>query len=194
MSAVCEYCLHTLRFVSGCRYLTHDCQLYTEPGWPSLSARRYTHWLIYKALLGLVSSHMRMLLQRIESLYALCSRDIMHMHVLCVRDNTEKRKIATKHSALLPLLRAFQIDLNLPELITLPAFWSMLNETRTIWTIVSVTHYVCAPSKICIHITSSCNPPLQSTIYHGVLQTYRPGHPFKTYLELNRFSNWLNKG
>lgn len=49
-----------LRFITGCSRLTHHCELYTLSGWPSLSTRRYMHWmiLIYKALLGLVPSHL----------------------------------------------------------------------------------------------------------------------------------------
>ena len=44
--------------------LTHHCDLYVKAGMPSLSIRRYTHWmtLIYKTLLGLVPTYLCFLL------------------------------------------------------------------------------------------------------------------------------------
>lgn len=51
-SAKCLQSLNTvyhcaLRFVTGCSRLTHHCDLNAKSGWPSLSVRRYLHWLTH---------------------------------------------------------------------------------------------------------------------------------------------------
>lgn len=49
-----------LRYITGCKSLTHHCTLYTKVGWLSLSARRLLHWyiFIYKAIIGLLPSYL----------------------------------------------------------------------------------------------------------------------------------------
>lgn len=72
-----------LRFITGCSCLTHHCELYAEAGMPSLTVRRYTHWmaLVYKTLLYLgptyTSENWKLLCRTIklnfESLCSSCS-------------------------------------------------------------------------------------------------------------------------
>jgi len=44
----------SLRFITGCKTLTHHCTLYSLTDWSSLSMRRTTHWylFIYKSIIG----------------------------------------------------------------------------------------------------------------------------------------------
>ena len=88
-----------LRFFTGCGRLTHHCQLYSMSGWPSLSTRRETHWLlmIYKALLGMVPPYLCSLLRRTENRYALRSSDIYCLSISRVR--TELGKKAFSYAA-----------------------------------------------------------------------------------------------
>ena len=55
-----------LRFITGDRYDTHHCILYSKVGWPSLAARRDYHWLLYifKALTGKQPPYIAALLDR----------------------------------------------------------------------------------------------------------------------------------
>ena len=110
-----------LRFFTGCGRLTHHCQLYSMSGWPSLSTRRETHWLlmIYKALLGMVPPYLCSLLRRTENRYALRSSDIYFLSISRVR--TELGKKAFSYAA--PLTwNNIQAELKLSELVSLGVF------------------------------------------------------------------------
>ena len=107
-----------LRFFTGCGRLTHHCQLYSMSGWPSLSTRRETHWLlmIYKALLGMVPPYLCSLLRLTENRYALRSSDIYFFSISRVR--TELGKKAFSYAA--PLTwNNIQAELKLSELVSL---------------------------------------------------------------------------
>lgn len=121
---------HTaLRFVTGCSRLTHHCELYLKSNLPSLSARRYAHWLtlIYKALLGLIPSYLCVLLQKTSSCYALRSCSTLVLSVPRVR--TEFGKRAFSFAA--PLAwNTLQTELKLSKLISLGAFRSILKDRQ----------------------------------------------------------------
>lgn len=103
-SAQCLQSLDTvyhcaLRFITGCKYLTHHCTLYAKAEWPSLYVRRRTHWLsfIYKTLLGLVPTYLCTYLSRSQGHYSLRSQDALQLSVPRVR--TELGKKAFKYAA-----------------------------------------------------------------------------------------------
>lgn len=50
-----------LRFITDLKSLAHHCSLYARVGWSALSTRRlnHQHILIHKAVLGLLSSYLR---------------------------------------------------------------------------------------------------------------------------------------
>ena len=79
-----------LRFITGCSRLTHHCELYAKAGMPSLNMRRWMT-VIYKALLGLVSTYLCTFLQRTGSRCALRSNDILHFSIPRVRTETGKK-------------------------------------------------------------------------------------------------------
>ena len=89
--------------------------------WPSLSARRLSHWLgfIYKSLLGLVPSYICTYMCQRESLYGLRSQDFIQMLVPTVR--TKLGKTAIKYAA--PTAwNNVQKELKLSDLITMGEF------------------------------------------------------------------------
>ena len=116
-----------LRFITGCSRLTHHCELYAEVGLPSLSERRFTHWmtLVYKALLGLVPAYLCCFLQSIKSRYALRSNNILHLAV--PRVWTEMGKKAFSFSAP-SAWNTLQSELKMSELDSLEAFRSFLKD------------------------------------------------------------------
>lgn len=121
---------NALRFVTGDGRLTHHCDLYIRSGLPSLSARRYTHWLtlIYKAILGLVPSYLCSLLRRTTSHYALRSCDVF-FYLFVPRVRTELGKKAFSVAA--PTAwNSMQAELKFSELLPLGAFRSLLMEKK----------------------------------------------------------------
>ena len=118
-----------LRFITGCGRLTHHCDLYVKAGMPSLSIRRYTHWMIfiYKTLLGLVPTYLCTLLRRTGSRYALRSNDFLHYFAPRVR--TEKGKKAFSFSAPSDW-NALQSELKLSEFASLEVFHSILRKRQ----------------------------------------------------------------
>ena len=86
-----------LRFITGCKSLTHHCILYEKVGWLSLSARRLHHWYIfvYKALIGLLPSYLCIHLTfKSNSTYSLRSQDFLTTSVPLARTEFGKRAFA----------------------------------------------------------------------------------------------------
>ena len=96
---------------------------------PSLSIRRYTHWMIfiYKTLLGLVPTYLCTLFRRTGSRYALRSNDFLHYFAPRVR--TEKGKKAFSFSAPSDW-NALQSELKLSEFASLEVFRSILRKRQ----------------------------------------------------------------
>ena len=116
-----------LRFVTGCKHLTHHCTLYVKADWPSLYVRRRIHWLcfIYKTLIGLVPDYLCAYLLRNQGQYSLRSQDVLQLTV--PRARTELGKKAFKQVA--PFAwNALQRDIKLRDLISYNAFVSVLKD------------------------------------------------------------------
>lgn len=66
----------TLRFITICKSFTHHCTLYSRAEWPSLAARRLTHWhtFTYKAILGL-PQYLYDYISRSQSTHSIRSKD-----------------------------------------------------------------------------------------------------------------------
>ncbi|KAK0136519.1 RNA-directed DNA polymerase from mobile element jockey [Merluccius polli] len=60
-----------IRFATSASYNTHHCTLYATIGWPSLTERRFKHWIqfIYKAIIGKLPSYISLLLNCQSSAY-----------------------------------------------------------------------------------------------------------------------------
>lgn len=111
-----------LRFFNDCGYRTHHCILYYKAKWPSLFARRYTHWLcfIYKALLGLAPTYLSVLLTSNHGHYGLRSNDVLHLLVPHVK--TELGKKAFVFAA--------------------PSAWNLLQKSLKLTTFISYRQFV----------------------------------------------------
>lgn len=118
-----------LRFVTGCKNLTHHCTLYKNAEWSSLSVRRFTHWLtfIYKALLGMVPFYLGIHLVRNHGHYSLRSTGFVTLTV--PRVFTELRRKAFRFAAP-SAWNSLQDELNLSDLIPLESFVKIL-KTRS---------------------------------------------------------------
>ena len=121
----------SLRFITNCRALNHNCELYSRVGWPTLSTRRLGHWctFIYKAILGLLPSYIcNLITQKSIGSYSLRSNNQMLLLVPFAR--TESGKRAFVHSA--PTTwNWLQKDFKLTEMISLNAFKSTMRAFQT---------------------------------------------------------------
>ena len=117
-----------LRFITGCRSLTHHCILYKKVGWLSLPARRLHHWYIflYKALLGLLPLYLcTHLTVASNSSYSFRSQDFLSTSV--PRARTEFGKRAFVYSA--PFTwNGLQKSLILQAFITLHSFKTLITD------------------------------------------------------------------
>ncbi len=116
-----------LRFMTGSDHRTHHCSLYAAAKHPSLSVRRFTHWMIfiYKCILGLLPPYLCTYMRRTSTHYSLRSQDIIQMQVPRVR--TELGKRAFQYSA--PACwNDLQKDLRLTDFIGLGEFRSVLKD------------------------------------------------------------------
>ena len=119
-----------LRFVTGCKALTHHCTLYSRVEWPSLAARRLSHWqtFIYKAILGILPQYLCSYISKTESTYSLRSNDCYLLHIPKVR--TEFGKHSFMHFA--PAAwNSLQSTLNLKELISLRTFKNLVTDLES---------------------------------------------------------------
>ncbi len=115
-----------LRFITGCKSLTHHCTLYAKVGWLSLSARRLLHWytFIYKAIIGLLPSYLCTYLTFTSNpSYRLHSLDFLTASV--PRTRTEFGKRAFMFSAP-SAWNNLQKSLKLQEFITITDFKTQL--------------------------------------------------------------------
>ena len=111
-----------LRFITGCKSLTHRDTLYDKVGWPSLSTRRLHHWyiFIYKALIGLLPPYLSSYLTITSNpRYNLRSEDFLNASV--PRARTEYGKSAFAYSA--------------------PKTWNQLQTTVKLTTLVSLRRF-----------------------------------------------------
>ena len=83
----------SLRFITGCKPLTHHCTLYSLTDWSSLSMRRTTHWylFIYKSIIGLLPSYLSTYLTRKQSDHSLRSLDYITFAIPSVRTELGKK-------------------------------------------------------------------------------------------------------
>ena len=88
-----------LRFITGCKLLTHHCTLYSLTDWSSLSMRRTTHWylFVYKSIVGLLPSYLFSYMRRKQSDRSLRSLDYITFAIPSVR--TELGKKAFSYAA-----------------------------------------------------------------------------------------------
>jgi hypothetical protein len=115
-----------LRFITGCKFSTHHCELYKRVAWPSLSIRRKMHWylLIYKAILGCLPIYLCCLIQRTSfKSYSLRSQSIYNLCVPFVR--TELGKTSFKYAATSDW-NLLQKEIKLQNLVSYNNFKSLL--------------------------------------------------------------------
>ena len=119
-----------LRFITGCKPITHHCTLYTLVNWSSLSMRRTIHWyiFIYKSIIGLLPPYLTSYLSRNQSSYSLRSRDIITFSIPSVR--TEHGKKAFSFSAP-SSWNTLQQSLKLSSFIPLARFKLLLRELES---------------------------------------------------------------
>lgn len=82
-----------LRFITGAKYSTHHCDLYSISGCHPLSVRRQLHWLtfIYKAVIGLLPSYLLLLFSwSSNKRYNLRSNNIILFNIPSPRTNFGK--------------------------------------------------------------------------------------------------------
>lgn len=81
-----------IRFSTGSAYNTHHCILYDTIGWPSLTERRFRHWIlfIYKAILGKLPSYISSLLNWHSSMHHTRSSSQLLLSVPSVRTELGK--------------------------------------------------------------------------------------------------------
>jgi len=111
-----------LRFITGCRFSTHHCDLYKMVGWSSLSIRRKKHWyqLIYKAILGYLPPYLCCLIkQKSPGSYSLRSKSIYNLCVPFVR--TEMGKTSFKYAAASDW-NLLQTEMKLKEIVSCGQF------------------------------------------------------------------------
>ena len=82
-----------LRFITGCKPLTHHCTLCSLTDWSSLSMRRTTHWylFVYKSIIGLLPSYLSTYMTRQQSDRSLRSLDYITFAIPSVR--TEQKGV-----------------------------------------------------------------------------------------------------
>lgn len=115
------------RYVTGCRRLTHHCELYRNSNLPSPLACRYAHLLtpIYKFLLHLSPPYLCTLLHKTSSCYALRSCTTLILSV--PRGRTEFGKRAFSFAAP-SAWNTLQTILKISAVIPLGAFRSVLRD------------------------------------------------------------------
>ena len=116
-----------LRFVTGCKALTHRCILYARVEWPSLAARRLIHWhiFIYKAILGLLPHYLCNYIFKSQSNYCLRSNEFYLL--IMPKVHSEFGKHCFKFAA--PAAwNALQKTLKLKELINLETLKTRVRE------------------------------------------------------------------
>ena len=116
-----------LRFVTGCKALTHRCILYARVEWPSLAARRLIHWhiFIYKAILGLLPHYLCNYIFKSQSSYCLRSNEFYLL--IMPKVHSEFGKHCFKFAA--PAAwNALQKTLKLKELINFETFKTRVRE------------------------------------------------------------------
>ena len=120
-----------LRFITGCRALTHHCTLYGRVEWPSLAARRLSHWhiFIYKAILGLLPNYLCVYISRTQNpIYNLRSNDRYELSVPRMRTEFGKQSFMFSAPKAWNLL---QDTLNLRELISLGRFKNLMRNIES---------------------------------------------------------------
>lgn len=120
-----------LRFITGCRFSTHHCDLYKMVGWSPLNIRRQKYWylFIYKAILGYLPSYLCSLIkQKLPGHYSLRSKSI---HNLCVPFAiTKLGKNAFKYAAASDW-NLLQTEMKLKNLVSCGHFKYFLNNHQS---------------------------------------------------------------
>ena len=117
-----------LRFITGDSYLTHHCVLYEKVGWPSLTARREHHCLlfIFKALCGKLPVYLSSLLKLKVTGHS--TRAQAHIRYTIPHMNSEQGKTAFMHYA--PhKWDILQDSLKLERLVSIEAFKTLIEDT-----------------------------------------------------------------